>query len=588
MMSRINSAFKRVVAFLVQPIENELPFLLSFFLLISLSPIKFLVAGILFPEQMDPVVFIHLSRAMAISYLLTCAVYYTRATWLKVVFYAIGCTLFSVNLFVWLVFHRAFSPQLFVLVGETNYREATEFITTFLLRGRGLFCLLIIAVMIGAIAFAERKKWPLTQPHRWLVVSSYVILVCSLFGLCHFNVYYEIYKSKNYEDLNVGNRFPYDNVTATVLALYDVRAIAHEMRSAIRLAKNEKGGQIIGNDSLHVVLVIGESYIKSHAQVYGYYLPTTPCMMQEKENGRLFAFNNVIAPFKQTSDVMKNLMCCNSIAEGENWYQSVYFPTCFKKSGFVVNYWDNQRNSSNLGGWDFSMDSFLFDKELCKISYDMSATEAFEYDDQLISDFEHSGKKKAGKYVFDIFHLWGQHVDAANRYPHDKFSRFSAKDIHTRAAYMNGAKRQDVANYDNATYYNDAVMGHIFRLYRNGNAVVVYISDHGEEVYDYRDSKGRVEAAPGQEKNYLKYQFEVPFIIWCSEKYKTLHPDVIRRIKASLNRPFMTDNLCHVLFDLAGLKTIYYRPDRDLISPRFKPTKRLVNYTVDYDAVMRQ
>ncbi|MDY4667982.1 MAG: arylsulfatase, partial [Prevotella sp.] len=98
----------------------------SFFLLISLSTLKFLVAGLLYPDQMDTVVFLHLSRALAISYLLACIVFYCGTRWVKVLFYAIGLMLFSVNLFAWLVFHKTFSPHIFVLLGETNYREATE------------------------------------------------------------------------------------------------------------------------------------------------------------------------------------------------------------------------------------------------------------------------------------------------------------------------------------------------------------------------------------------------------------------------------------------------------------------------------
>ena len=119
------------------------------------------------------------------------------------------------------------------------------------------------------------------------------------------------------------------------------------------------------------------------------------------------------------------------------------------------------------------------------------------------------------------------------------------------------------------------------------NTVVVYCSDHGEEIYDYRDSEGRIDPGPGELRNYLRYQYEVPFVIWCSDKYKTLHPHTIHRIKAALNRPFMTDNICQLLFDLASLQTIYYRPERDIISPRFKPSKRIIYDNIDYDAVMR-
>lgn len=538
---------------------------------------------------MDTIVYTHLCRAMAISYLFTCIVYYSHKKWVKVLFLAIGCMLFGLNIFLWLVFHKIISPQIITLIGETNYTEASEFLSTFLLRGKGLLSLFILAITISIIIYVEKKKNFLQIKNATcFCILSAIILLSSAVGFYHFNVYYQIFKSKTVDDCQIGDIFPFDALTATIYSLNAIRTTNNEMNYAIKVAEAEKGGSITEKDSLHIILIIGESYIKSHSQVYGYGLPTTPNLKREEDNGNLFVFNNVVSPFNGTSPVLKNLFCCNSIAEGEKWYKSPFFPTCFKRSGYTINYWDNQRVTKSQGTWDFSMNSFLFDKRLCQIAYSEAAPEGFPYDDQLISDFERSGKKKDGKYVFDIFHLWGQHVDASERYPHGQFSRFSAKDIRNNAPYMTESKKQDIANYDNATYYNDYVINHIINLYRDKNTVVVYFSDHGEEIYDYRDSKGRVEAAPGQEKNWLKYQFEVPFVIWCSDKYKALHPDIVRRIKASLNRPFMTDNTCHLLFDLAGLKTIYYRPERDLISPKFKPSKRIVNNNNDFDAVMRK
>ena len=127
-------------------------------------------------------------------------------------------------------------------------------------------------------------------------------------------------------------------------------------------------------------------------------------------------------------------------------------------------------------------------------------------------------------------------------------------------------------------------MGHIFDLYRNKNAVVVYFSDHGEEVYDYRDERGRhVSYTPS--RNMLRHQNEVPFIIWCSDRYKQLHPATIRNIKAALHRPFMTDNVGQLLFHLGAIRTGYYRPERDLISPSFRPRPRILYDHVDYDKV---
>ena len=61
----------------------------------------------------------------------------------------------------------------------------------------------------------------------------------------------------------------------------------------------------------------------------------------------------------------------------------------------------------------------------------------------------------------------------------------------------------------------------------------------------------------------------------------------MKNLKNSVNRPFMTDNVGQLLFDLGRVKTHYYKPDRDLISPQFKPRKRILYDEVDYDKVMK-
>ena len=145
-----------------------------------------------------------------------------------------------------LVFHKVFSPQLFVLVGETNWREASEFVTTFLQRGRGLVCMLIVAVVVTTIALAERARQRLQElwkRHGGHTVAC-AILVCVAFGMCHFDIFYKIGKSKTLEDIDVGNRFPYDNVTATLMAIHDVKAIAHEMQTAINVARQVRPGVV--------------------------------------------------------------------------------------------------------------------------------------------------------------------------------------------------------------------------------------------------------------------------------------------------------------------------------------------------------
>ena len=203
---------------------------------------------------MDTIVYTHLCRAMAISYLFTCIVYYSHKKWVKVLFLATGCTLFGLNIFLWLVFHKIISPQIITLIGETNYTEASEFLSTFLLRGKGLISLFILAITISMIIYIEKKKNFLQIKNAiCFSILSAIILLSSAVGFYHFNVYYQIFKSKTVDDCQIGDLFPFDALTATIYSLNAIRTTNNEMNFAIKVAEAEKGGSITEKDSLHIL-----------------------------------------------------------------------------------------------------------------------------------------------------------------------------------------------------------------------------------------------------------------------------------------------------------------------------------------------
>ena len=166
------------------------------------------------------------------------------------------------------------------------------------------------------------------------------------------------------------------------------------------------------------------------------------------------------------------------------------------------------------------MNTFVYNRLLMKESYTQISKNVFEYDNQAVVDFSKEAKG-IGKHNLVIFHLMGQHVMATKRYPHiSQFNVFSYRDIRSKQPYLNDEKKQMIAEYDNATLYNDYVLKNIIDLFRDKNTVVLYFSDHGEEIYDYRDSYGRVVFDDNMKNLGYKYQYEVPFMIWCSDKYK--------------------------------------------------------------------
>lgn len=71
-----------------------------------------------------------------------------------------------------------------------------------------------------------------------------------------------------------------DVYTNLLYSLYAPRVAQKECRKAIQLSYNLTDHSKSANDSLNVVLIIGESYIKYHSPLYGYQLNTTPNLLR--------------------------------------------------------------------------------------------------------------------------------------------------------------------------------------------------------------------------------------------------------------------------------------------------------------------
>lgn len=76
----------------------------------------------------------------------------------------------------------------------------------------------------------------------------------------------------------------------------------------------------------------------------------------------------------------------------------------------------------------------------------------------------------------------------------------------------------------------------------------------------------------------------IPFVIYATPLYRERHPDIISRIESSVNNPFMSDDLPHLMLDLAGIDAPLFNPSKSPINPLYDKTrKRLIGYDVKYD-----
>ena len=363
-----------------------------------------------------------------------------------------------------------------------------------------------------------------------------------------------------------------------------IRLMGENIESAIEINKatyNTEDAYITKNDSLNIVVVIGESYIKWHSQLYGYKLQTTPYMDEELQAGRLFAFNDVISTSNSTSVVMRDVLCCNNTNAKEQWYEYPSFLTIFKKAGYNVFLWDNQRNYDEMATYSFTLNSFIYNQHLLDIFYTQTNKKSYTYDTGIVDCFNNSIDLSNKKHNLVIFHLQGQHVSPSARFPHDEFKHFTADSIKRDEEYITEEIKQYIADYDNATLYNDYVLKQIFEKFKESNTILIYFPDHGEEAYDYRKQSGRDHGEITSQV--LKYQYDIPFIVWCSDTYKMKNPDVIKGLQQAINRPFSIDNTCNMLFNIGGISTSWYRDSLDILSPAYKCEYRLIKGEYIYE-----
>ena len=180
----------------------------------------------------------------------------------------------------------------------------------------------------------------------------------------------------------------------------------------------------------------------------------------------------------------------------------------------------------------------------------------------------------------------GSHVDYQARYPLKTFRKFTPQQYDRPE--LTAKQRQTLAHYDNSLLYNDSVLSAITNHFADKDAVIIYVPDHGEEVFDRppyingRRHNADIDYALAQS------EMEIPFWIWGSPQYRENHPYGWLAIQAAKDRPLMTDALPHFLLYLGGISTPLYRPELNVISPDYDTRRpRILKGTTDYNRLKK-
>ena len=504
---------------------------------------------------------INLRPANIFSYLIIgnanvifCAV--LTATYLRIIFvnkklnFTAKFLLLFINIITWILdiftFHyyqcRFDSGMLYTILAS-NKSEAKEFISAYLFQTKFLMFIVLILACLFILIFILKGL------SRNKIFWCFVIAIAPLSGI---NDFYRGFFFRNFFSLF---RLP----IMTLETYHETKLFERTFNQAQKSVTLTKNQSTIPN----VVFILGESTARKRMQIYGYPLANTPKLSQRKN---IYVFDNITSPHASTQLVMEKLFTFYRLGEKNLWftYQSLF--NILREAGYRTIWLSNQEPYGVWGraGRLYSSQADENKFTMIRSSRTELGSEIQSYDEKLLPLLDDSITRETNKNFY-VLHLMGTHVNYAARYPKN-FEIFTPEDEQglSKIENLSYIERKIRASYDNAILYNDFVVDEIIKRFENKNAVIIFISDHGQEVFDNILFMGHHD-----KDNRTNSMFEIPFIIWVSDKFKNNYPDLCSRIENSINKSYITDNIIHMILDLMSIETPDYDPSKSLINEKF-------------------
>ena len=530
--------------------------------------------------------------------------------WVRGFFYVALYATTIADVYCFVKFQSTLTPTMLQLVGETDSREAGEFVRSCvspdILWSKVGWVLLVLFVHILTVM---RLRFPHFVPKEWCrlrrslaaralymlrrvkPVTAVAVLVLLLASLCT-SIHNKLAIHKLMSGSTIGevehtltekdHAVLYQPLYRLAFSIYANTLTAKQVDRLVATADKVRVDSCSFR-SPNIVLIIGESYNRHHSSQYGYPMPTTPRQSRMERQGRLVKFTDVVSPWNLTSFVFKHIFSLYTVGDKGEWCDYPLFPELFRKAGYHVTFITNQfLPKAKEAVYDFSGGFFLNNPKLSAAQFDTRNTQLHQYDEDLLKDYDELKGQNTDNNLI-IFHLLGQHVQYRQRSPKDR-KHFHGDDYKELKPNLNARERQTLADYDNAVLYNDSIVTEIVKRFENDDAIVIYVPDHGEECYEgnmhffCRMHSAKIDA------RLAHAEFDIPMWIWCSRKYIRRRPMIFREVVGARNRRYMTDALPHLLLYIAGIHCHDYQDRLNLLSPDYDESRpRLLKHTTDYD-----
>ena len=463
-------------------------------------------------------------------------------------------TLFlSLLVFIKISFYHHYKVRLdasaYYVIFETNKTESIEFLRFYFDNYVIIISVLLLALpVLVYFTFGKKETFKITKSLKLL--SFLCICITSSIIAFKFKkenlIYNSVLSYKEYKEFKKNLKSELANQISPFVTVQEIKNKEKET----------------------YVVIIGESTSNWHMQLYGYQRETNPLLSEIKEE--LLVFKNVITSNTHTIIALDKILTFSDY-QYPNKKNNTSIVQLANAAGFNTYWITNQRPV----GLHESVSTIIGQAANKFIPLSIGNSNEVSLDEKILPELKKVLQNKEEKKIIFI-HLMGTHGVYKYRYP-DSFNQFTNSPNNIRLNTSNKAIKL-INEYDNAITYNDYIVRSIIDQIKalEDKSLVIYFSDHGDELYDTIDFVGHNE--------YLatKPMYEIPFIVWMSDKYKKENKDSFE-FNSYLKRKYILDDFIHSFSDLLKIKHNKFDSTRSIFSPNFKFKKRLIKTNIDYD-----
>lgn len=329
---------------------------------------------------------------------------------------------------------------------------------------------------------------------------------------------------------------------------FSVYEATKQYRHTLKLLRSERidisEGTECSEDTLTLVLVLGEALRADHVGMNGYHRQTTPLL--EKED--VISLKNIYSKWTHTNQSIPHILTRADSVNENRAYSEKSFISIFEKCGFKTSWIGNQEPGNTFVNFIKDCDTSIINRPLVTV-YNYNK----KLDEELFPYFD-VVNNQTNPLKLIIIQPVGSHWYFQSHYP-EKFEKFKPV---IESKTISQKDREKIINaYDNTVLYTDYFLSELINRLKNKNAALIYLSDHGEVLGE--DGKWLHAQETDWERNPACF-------LWFSDENRVQNSDLIQFATQKTDKLIRTDFLFHSILHLAKIESPYLNYDLSIFS----------------------